>query len=64
MRLSIIVPVYNNPRDLRECLTALTASAGPDSEIIVVDNASTDGTPSVAVQMGVCILAWPRAKRR
>ena len=56
MRLSIIVPVYNNPQDLRECLAALIASAGPDSEIIVVDDASTDDTPSVAAQMGVRVL--------
>jgi GT2 family glycosyltransferase len=56
MRLSIIVPVYNNPQDLRECLAALKASAGPESEIIVVDDASTDDTPAVAAQMGVCVL--------
>jgi GT2 family glycosyltransferase len=56
MHLSIIVPVYNNPVDLRQCLTALTASAGPDAEIIVVDDASTDGTSALVAQMGVCVL--------
>lgn len=54
--VSIIVPVYNNPRDLRECLSALIASADPGVEIIVVDDASTDDTPSVAAQMGVPML--------
>jgi glycosyltransferase involved in cell wall biosynthesis/4-amino-4-deoxy-L-arabinose transferase-like glycosyltransferase len=54
--VSMIVPVYNNPRDLRECLAALIASAHPDAEIIVVDDASTDDTPSVAAQMGVHVL--------
>jgi GT2 family glycosyltransferase len=54
LRVSIIVPVYNNPLDLRECLTTLQASAGPDSEIIVVDDASTDETSSVAAGLGVC----------
>ncbi len=56
VRLSIIVPVYNNPYDLRECLTALKRSAGPGSEIIVVDDASTDETPAVAARMGVRVL--------
>jgi GT2 family glycosyltransferase len=54
--VSIIVPVYNNPQELRECLSALLASAGPGSEIIVVDDASTDDTPAVAAQMGVQVL--------
>jgi GT2 family glycosyltransferase len=58
--LSMIVPVYNNPQDLRECLSALIASAYPGSEIIVVDDASTDGTPSVAAQMGVQVLQLAR----
>jgi GT2 family glycosyltransferase len=56
MRISIIVPVYNNSRDLRECLSVLIASSRPDAEIIVVDDASTDDTPTVAAQMGVRVL--------
>jgi GT2 family glycosyltransferase len=57
IRLSIIVPVYNNPRDLHECLSALAASAGASSEIIVVDDGSTtDETRSVAARAGVTVL--------
>ena len=48
VRVSVIVPVCNNPRDLDQCLAALTASSTPDSEIIVVDDASTDDTRLVA----------------
>jgi cellulose synthase/poly-beta-1,6-N-acetylglucosamine synthase-like glycosyltransferase len=55
-RISIIVPAYNNLQDLRECLTALISSAGADSEIIVVDDASTDDTPTGAARMGVRVL--------
>lgn len=55
--LSIIVPVHNNPADLRLCLNALrTAAVTPDSEIIVVDDGSTDGTASVAASMGVPVV--------
>jgi glycosyltransferase involved in cell wall biosynthesis len=57
MRISIIIPVYNNTRDLPECLSAVKASAkNLDAEIIVVDDASTDETPSVAASMGVQVL--------
>ena len=53
IRISIIVPVYNNPHELPECVSALRASAPPYSQIIVVDDASTDNTHSVATGMGV-----------
>jgi GT2 family glycosyltransferase len=56
MRISIIVPVYNNKHDLAECLTALKACSGADTEIIVVDDASTDDTASIAAAMGVKVL--------
>ena len=55
--VSIIVPVYNNPGDLRLCLDALRTAITPDSEIIVVDDGSTDDTAAVAVSMGVQIVA-------
>jgi glycosyltransferase involved in cell wall biosynthesis len=56
MRLSIIVPVYNNSQDLSECIAAIKASAPHDSEIIVVDDASTDDTAFTAMTMGVRVL--------
>jgi hypothetical protein len=59
VRVSVIVPVYNSPGDLHECLTALLASAGSQSEIIVVDDGSTDETRSVATRKGVTVLGLP-----
>ena len=56
MRISIIVPVYNNAKDLPECLSALVGSSCPTSEIIVVDDGSTDDTPIVADRMGVNVI--------
>jgi glycosyltransferase involved in cell wall biosynthesis len=56
VRFSIVVPVYNNPRDLRECVGALLAESGPDTEILVVDDASTDDTAAVAADLDVRVL--------
>jgi glycosyltransferase involved in cell wall biosynthesis len=56
MRLSVIVPVYNNPHDLAECLAALRACPCSGCEIIVVDDASTDETPAVPQRFGARML--------
>ncbi|KKM08853.1 hypothetical protein SY88_22400 [Clostridiales bacterium PH28_bin88] len=43
--VSIIIPVYNCLVYTRRCLHALRShTAGPSYEVIVIDNASTDGT--------------------
>ncbi|MBI1815260.1 MAG: glycosyltransferase family 2 protein [Deltaproteobacteria bacterium] len=44
MRCSIIIPTYNRRDSLRRCLAAVTRQDHPDFEVIVVDDASTDGT--------------------
>ena len=46
-RLSIIIVSYNSRAELDGCLTSLTGAQAPatDHEIVVVDNASADGTP-------------------
>jgi GT2 family glycosyltransferase len=54
--LSIIVPAHNNARDLRECLTALVAQRGPEDEVLVVDDASTDETPIVAAEFATRVV--------
>jgi len=51
--ISIIVPVYNNPKDIKECLLAIRASSFPNTEIIVVDDASTDDTFRTAIELGI-----------
>jgi len=46
-RLSIIILNWNTRALLRECLHSLHREAMTDNEIIVVDNASTDGSPQM-----------------
>lgn len=44
--ISIIIVTYNSRREIDQCLTTLFADLGAmPAQVIVVDNASTDGTP-------------------
>lgn len=43
-RVSVIVPVYNAGRFLRECVDSIRAQSFRDIEVICVDDASTDGS--------------------
>lgn len=54
--ISVIVPVRNNPQELRLCLDRLHASTFPHYEVIVVDDASTDDTAQVAVDLGALVI--------
>ena len=48
MTVSAIVCAYNEARLLPACLYSLLAQTRPPDEILVVDNASTDGTAAAA----------------
>jgi GT2 family glycosyltransferase len=56
VRLSVIVPVYNGEAVLARCLEALTGSVLASDEIIVVDDGSTDATPSIVANFGLKLL--------
>ena len=44
MKLSVIIPCFNESATIEELIDAVRAAPWPDKEIIVVDDASTDGT--------------------
>lgn len=44
MKLSIVIPCYNEISTIENIIDAVLASPYPDKEIIVVDDCSTDGT--------------------
>ena len=64
MRLSIVVPAYNEEAYLPDCLESIliqTRDLAEPAEIIVVNNASTDRTPEVALGYpGVRVVDEPR----
>ena len=45
-RLSIIIVTFNSRAEIDACLRSLTDGIHVDREIVVIDNASTDGTPA------------------
>ncbi|WP_232718929.1 glycosyltransferase family 2 protein [Gordonia metallireducens] len=48
MKLSVVVPAYNEEHELGACLDHLLAQTLPIDEVIVVDNCSTDRTGEIA----------------
>ena len=47
MRLSVVIPCFNERATIAEVLTAVENSPHVDKEIVVVDDASTDGTQAL-----------------
>src|SRR5437867_5587812 len=46
--VSVIIPARNEEASLAQCLESLVSQTGVTFEIIVVNDASTDGTPQIA----------------
>jgi GT2 family glycosyltransferase len=60
MSLTAIVPVWNGRDYLAHLLASLERQTEPASELLVVDNGSTDGAPEVAREHGARVIAMGR----
>lgn len=61
MKISIVIPVYNEAGRLAACLQAIAAQTAAPYEVIVVDNNSTDGSAAIAASFEfVTVLREPR----
>lgn len=58
MRVSVVIPTYNEAEAIRHVLADLPAAMV--TEVIVVDSNSTDGTPEVARKLGAQVIQEPR----
>ena len=58
MRVSVIIPTRNEARAIGRVLADLPADL--ITEVVVVDNHSSDGTPEIAARMGARVVREPR----
>ena len=56
LRVAVVIPVYNDAEFLRSCLRALADQSVAPTEVIVVDNASTDDSAEVARSFGARVI--------
>ena len=56
-KISIVIPAFNGGVQLDECLHAIARLAAPPSEVIVVDDGSTDGSIQKAAARGIRVIA-------
>ncbi len=59
-RVSVIIPNYNGARYLECCVESLLAQSYGNLEILIVDNASTDGSAELVRRMHPCIRVLPQ----
>ena len=54
--LSVVIPVHNGGPGFERCLRGVRSNRGPDFEIVVVDDGSTDDSARVAESFGARVL--------
>jgi cellulose synthase/poly-beta-1,6-N-acetylglucosamine synthase-like glycosyltransferase len=59
-KITVIVPAYNEAASLPDTIDSLLNQTLPPSEIIVVDDCSTDWTGDVARELGVTVVRPPK----
>jgi len=55
LRISVIIPTYNSPDRLKRTIASVIDQSHAAHEIIVIDDGSTDDTPSIAAFFGDAI---------
>jgi GT2 family glycosyltransferase len=48
-KVSIIIPTFNRKNELRNCLESIYRQDYPNFEVLIIDNASTDGTKEMVL---------------
>jgi GT2 family glycosyltransferase len=58
--VTVLIPNFNGERILEACIASALRQSLPPSEVLVVDDASTDGSPQLAARLGARVLALPK----
>ena len=64
MQLSIIIPVFNEARELPDLLEHLAPLCACGTEVIVVDGGSDDSSQQIASRAGVQVISTERSRAR
>ncbi|KAA0919032.1 glycosyltransferase family 2 protein [Dietzia sp. ANT_WB102] len=60
MRISVVIPVLDDARELEGCLAALAEQTRLPDEVVVVDNGCSDDSVAVALGAAARVVAEPR----
>jgi glycosyltransferase involved in cell wall biosynthesis len=60
-QVSVVIPVFNGEQTIKRALDSVFAQTFPDLEVIVVDDASIDGTAAIVAQYGTDRLTFVRS---
>ena len=58
-RVSVVIPTYNKAKTLAECVRAVYRQTHQPAEVIVVDDASTDGSREIAAGLPCQLVCLP-----
>jgi rSAM/selenodomain-associated transferase 2 len=64
MKLSIVIPVLNEARQVPAVVESLSPAKDRGVEVIVVDGGSEDGTPEMAALAGARVVSSPKGRAR
>ena len=59
MKVSVILPAYNEEDSIKEVVEGIYSAVGKDTEVIVVDDSSVDGTAKIAQECGAKVVRNP-----
>jgi glycosyltransferase involved in cell wall biosynthesis len=62
-KISVIIPTFNRAKYLRECLESIFAQTSPASQIIVINDASSDNTKNICQSYGNKIEYYEQSKQ-
>ena len=59
MQVSVVIPAFNEECGLKTLIPEIFSVLGPDCEVLVVNDCSTDNSASVARELGATVLDNP-----
>src|SRR5689334_10974235 len=53
MKISVIIPIYNEEKSIKDCLESLDKQSFRDFEVILIDDGSTDKTSVILLNLKI-----------